>query len=411
MKRPVFLAAIVMFLGLGIVGVGFDAAAQEQSGVITGRLIDDVAGGPVEDAAVVLSWDEGSNAQSREVITSADGRYVFADLPVNDELKFTLETEMDGLSVKREELTLSTWTPEMVYDLTRRDTTTDSSKIHATLTVVLPPSEGGGQVEVIEFLDITNESDSAYTETDHDGQPIGLHVHMPQVAHAVSVQGDGIESRLDATGLSLVNPIKPGRTLVTISYHFGSAQTADLSRSMHVTLSEIRVLAGNPAYTVSSPGFSRGEPATIHGEEYITYERGPAASHTIVDIRVRRGASATPGRLGGSASSGSTESNSLVLLLLVGAISLTTGGAIGAWVVQSRRAVPTGGPGGGGFDPGFIKGLNASDLMSLKDAHLEMIAHLDEQHEAKNLSGPAHRRVRDEYKARLGTIMERLGGR
>ena len=63
-----------------------------------------------------------------------------------------------------------------------------------------------------------------------------------------------------------------------------------------------------------------------------------------------------------------------------------------------------------GFDAGFLKSLKASDLMALKDAHLELIAQLDEQHESKELSGGAHRRVRDEYKARLGAIMERLGG-
>lgn len=410
MRPPAFLAAIVMLLGIG---GALSAVAQGRTGVITGRLTDDVAGGPVADATVTLTWGEGDAADFREAITAADGRYEFVDLPVNDELKFALETEIDGLPVKREDLTLSTWTPEMVYDLTRGDTTTDASKIHASLSVVLPPTEGGGRVEVIEFLDITNDSESAYTETDHEGQPIGLHVHMPSVAHEVAVQGDEIQTRIDATGLSLVDPIKPGRTLVTISYHFEAAQTADLSRSMHAALREVRVLAGNPAYTVMSPGFTRGEPASIHGEEYITYQRGPAASHTNVDIRVRRGAAAGSGAV--SRTSGGAAGNSIVLLLLVGAISLTTGGAVGAWVMQTRRATPagtmSGSAAGGGFDPGFIKGLKASDLMALKDAHLEMIAHLDEQHEAKNLSGPVHRRMRDDYKARLGAIMERLGGR
>ncbi|MAF12670.1 hypothetical protein CMK11_19650 [Candidatus Poribacteria bacterium] len=408
MRRPAFLAAIVMLVGVGMSGGAVSAFAQDQVGTIRGRVMDDV-GGPVPDAMVMLSWGEGDAAQLREAATSTDGRYEFLDLPVDDELAFTLATEIDGVAVKREEVTLSTWTPEMVYDLAPDGAAAEPGDIQAGLTVVLPPSEGGGQVEVIEFLDITNNGDSPYTETDHDGAPIGLHVHMPQVAHAVSVQGEELETRMDATGLSIVDPIKPGRTLVTISYHFESAQTVDLSRSMHATLREVRVLAGNPAYTVTSPAFPRGEPATIHGESYITYQRGPAASHTNVDIKVRRG-SASAGGAVTATPSGAADSGSIVLLLLVGAISLMAGGAIGAWVMQSRRSGHDGTPASGGIDPGFIRGLKASDLMALKDAHLEMIAQLDEQRESKALSAAAHGRVRDEYKARLGEIMERLGG-
>ncbi|MBT3268987.1 carboxypeptidase regulatory-like domain-containing protein [Candidatus Poribacteria bacterium] len=403
MRRSTILAAIALLVGTATLAV-----AQDLAGSIRGRVMDS-AGGPVADAAVTLAWGEGDAGGVREAVTSADGRYEFLDLPVDDELAFALETEIDGVPVKREDLTLSTWTPEMVYDLTRADTASDPADIQAGLTVVLPPTEGGGQVEVIEFLDITNNGDSPYTETDHDGAPIGLHVHMPQVAHAVSVQGEELQTRMDSTGLSIVDPIKPGRTLVTISYHFESAQTVDLSRSMHAALTEVRVLAGNPAYTVTSPSFTRGEPATIHGESYITYQRGPAAPHTLVDIKVRRGSA--PASSGVTARpSGAADTGSVVLLLLVGAISLMAGGAIGAWVMQSRRSGPAGAPVSGGFEPGFIKGLKASDLMALKDAHLEMIAQLDEQKDSKALSAAAHSRVRDEYKARLGVIMERLGG-
>jgi len=386
------------------------AIGQEVSGVIRGRVMDDVNGGAVADAVVTLTWGE-NGAEVREIVTSSDGRYEFVDLPVDDELTFTLATEIDGAPVKNENVTLSTWTPEMVYDLTRADTTTDGEVIHVGLSVVLPPTDGGGQVQVIEFLDIMNESESAYAEQDHDGNPIGLHVHIPHVAHAVSVDNKDIQTRIDETGLSIVDPLQPGRTLITLSYHFEAAQTADLSRSMHAAVREVRVLAGNPAYTVSSPGFTRGESADIHGEAYITFQGSPVPAYTNIDIRLRAtGAAASP-RPSASPTTTGSDSNAMVLLLLVGAISLTTGGAIGAWVMQSRR--PAGGsiPASGGFDPGFLKGLKASHLVALKDAHLEMISHLDEQHEAKELSGGAHRRVRDEYKARLGAIMERLGGR
>jgi len=78
--------------------------------------------------------------------------------------------------------------------------------------------------------------------------------------------------------------------------------------------------------------------------------------------------------------------------------------------MQSRGSAPAGALVSGGFDPGFIKGLKASDLMALKDVHLELIAQLDEQRESKALSAAAHGRVRNEYKARLGEIMERLEG-
>jgi|SaaInl4_135m_RNA_FD_contig_31_2462247_length_1912_multi_7_in_0_out_0_2 hypothetical protein len=411
MKRLALLTAIALSTGIALWGLYGSAIAQELTGVIRGRVMDDVNGGPVADATVTLTWGK-EDEQARESVTSSDGRYEFLDLPVDDELVFTLATEIDGAPVKNESVTLSTWTPEMVYDLTRADTTTDGALIHVGLSVVLPPTDGEGQVQVIEFLDIMNDGDSAYTEQDHDGNPIGLHVHIPDVAHAVTVDSQEIQTRVDETGLSIVDPIQPGRTLVTISYHFEAAQTADLSRSMHAAAREVRVMAGNPAYTVSSAGFTRGEPADIHGEQYATFQRGPVDAYTNIDIQVRRtGARASAGTSRSQPSSGGAEANSMVLLLLVGAISLMTGGAIGAWVMQSRRPSGGGMPASGGFDPGFIKSLKASDLMALKDAHLEMISHLDEQHESKELSGGAHRRVRDETKARLGAIMERLGGR
>ena len=44
MKAPALLAAVAALLAVGV-----STTAQELSGTITGRLIDDLAGGPVAD--------------------------------------------------------------------------------------------------------------------------------------------------------------------------------------------------------------------------------------------------------------------------------------------------------------------------------------------------------------------------
>ena len=55
--------------------------------------------------------------------------------------------------------------------------------------IMLRAAEKDGFVEAVEFLHVLNNGTEDFAETDHDGVPIGLHIHLPEGARDVQARG------------------------------------------------------------------------------------------------------------------------------------------------------------------------------------------------------------------------------
>ena len=283
------------------------------------------------------------------------------------------------------------------------------SFLSAQLMIMLRAAEKDGFVEAVEFLHVLNNGTEDFAETDHDGVPIGLHIHLPEGARDVQAGGAGgqpIETRVDETGVSVVNPIPPGTTTIELAYSMPVGSPMDLSRSFHIPVSEIRAGLENLRAWIVSPFFIMQGSELIHGD-------GSGAPPMRINLFTRRNirfGRSVPIRVEffGGADSGS-KGVPIFLAVLMGALALTVGGAVGSWISQSRAlnrktteepAPPPRRP------TEELKRFKAGDLAVMKRMLLEYIAELDAQREQNALTGAAHRQMRDEAKARLARVIE-----
>ena len=238
---------------------------------------------------------------------------------------------------------------------------------------------------------------------------IGLHIHLPKGARGVQAGGGGgkpIETRVDDTGVSVVDPIPPGTTTIELAYSAPADSPLDLSRSFHIPVSEIRAAVENPRAWIVSPFFTMQGSQSIHGG-------GSGAPSMRVNLFTRRNipfGGEVPIKvefLGGAASS--SEGIPTLLAVLIGALALTVGGAVGSWISQSRASNRNAAeePAPPAPRPSEELGrFKARDLAVMKRMLLEHIAELDAQREQNALTSAAHRQMRGDAKARLARVIE-----
>ena len=415
-KTVVALAAGCL-LGAGLL-VLLASAQDLNGGTLRGHLTAGAQDEPVAGVDVALTWMQGGQQQSKSATTDSGGAYTFYDLPLLDEISFKLSAVVKGKTVERPGIALSTWTPEIVADLQYHDTSSDSTHIHAgRMTVVLPPGAAEGPMNVIEFVEIHNDSDINFAVPDDQGREIGFRLGLPASATQISIEGNELVTAVEGTTVLLVEPLKPRNTVLTMSYVVPTGERVDLSRPIYYLIEEAVVLIGEPAFEMTSSGFEPGEPASIHGEQYATLRRHGVQAGTTLALGFKRGAARAS-----AASSGGGGGIPVVPAILVLLLALLTGGGLGVLIMQARRGGASSGPSGGAvdgddsrspvlLDTGMLKRAEWAELESLKQLHLGVIADLDERHRSGSFPTDLYHTLRGEQKARLGQVLEEQGFR
>ena len=286
------------------------------------------------------------------------------------------------------------------------------SFLSAQLMLILRAQERDGYYDAIEFLHVQNDGSEDFSETDHDGNPIGLHIHLPKGAREVQAGGPAgrpLQTRVDNTGVSVIEPLPPGVTTVELAYSVPVDSPLDLSRSFHIPVSEIRAYLENPGAWIASPLFMMEGAETVHGS-------GSGAPAMRVNVFTRRGVpigESVPIQthfLGAAAPR--SEGVPILLTALIGAFALAVGAAVGSWISQSRasnkKAPVENAPPHDPQPTGEWNRFGAKDLAAMKRLLLEHIAELDAQRERNALSRGAHRQMRQEAKTRLAGVIERM---
>ncbi len=412
------LAKAAAVFTAGVLCVGWAWAQEETTGTLRGHLTEGADGEAVAGLEVTLAWTEGGQPESRSATTDSEGAYVFYDLPLADEISFTLSAVVKGKALERTGVALSTWTPEVVADLLYLDTSSDPAHIHVgRMTVVLPPGVGEGMANVIEFVEIHNDSDVNFAVPDEQGRQIGYRLGVPASASQVSVESGTIPTVIEASTILVLEALKPKNTVLTVSYLLPAGEQVDLSRQIYYPIEEVAVLIGDASFEMTSRGFHAGEPRSIHDEQYTTLERHSIKAGSTLDLAFKRGEAPGPRPAEGGDGGGIP----LVPAILVLVLAVLTGGALGAIAMQARRgaseAVAPGGPGSStratsaALDAAMLKQAGADELETIRELHLGFIADLDQRHRSGSLPTELYHLLRNEQKSRLGQVLEELGSR
>ena len=266
------------------------AADAQTTGTIRGRLLDAATEQTYDNVEVTLTWTQEGKTERRVQRTQNGGRYAFTGLPVQLELSFTLSAELEGEPVERSGVALSEWTPEMTYDLKRVAATSDSAGLTTRLVIAIHDSGDRSSWRLAEFITVENKGAENYVHADADGRQIPLRLETPAGAAELSGQHQVSETSMplqtDERGALLNDPLPPGQTLITYSYHLSTLPPLNLSRTLHLPMDEILVLIENPNGRILSDEFQSTGSQTIGGIAFQRFELKNAPAGQSIPIQV-----------------------------------------------------------------------------------------------------------------------------
>lgn len=394
--------------------------AQNNTGKIAGQVIDKRKNQPLAQQKVILQIHRGETEQKRETVTDTSGQYLFDKLPIALDTYYTVSTTYEGQEYVEDDIVLSTWVPELKISIEANAFTTDESKVKIrqhTLVINPPPADHppDDAVSVMEIIQVENTSDFAF-RTVHNGQPVGLFLNLPDGYEELQVAA-GLDGAIPNAEQQLVFglPLASGAQNLAFSYVMHVSESGlDLSRPLTFDTDQLYVYVSERIPLVpQSPTFGAGSRGLIHNFVYTIYPVVEALlAEQELDLRLKRDASALSQAQGEWIAISGVNPRILALIIVA---AVCAGGFFVAAVFKIVSAVsksdessedatmPKAAP-----DASWLRKLNAADLEKTRLARLELVTHLEEMYEKKEISERVYNRLRKEQADRLAAVLEQI---
>lgn len=414
-RPPVLLFIFTVLICLS------SAVGQSEIGKIKGQVIDKRKNQPLSQQLVILQIRrENGEGQQRETVTDDNGVYIFDNLSTAFNVHYAVSTNYEGKEYIERDLVLSEWLPGITVDIEIGAFTDDPSQVKVrqhTLIIGPPPPDHApdGAVSVLELIQIENTSELAF-QTSIDNQPAGIHFNLPtdyenlQVDKAFKQELGVNENRLIAN-----QPLAPGTHQVPYSYlmHVVNSDLV-LSRTLTFDTAQFYVFISDGMPLVPQSGMlGAGRREQVHGLVYTIYATDPAkplATNQTVDLRFRV-TSAAPSSQSGIGETARQPSDPKMIALIAISAALA-GGFLVAAIFKIRSPTPKLSDDSQqpqvAPDASWLGKLDVADLERTRVARLEMITHLEELHEKREISDRVYKRLRKEQMDRLAAVLAHL---
>ncbi|KKM18936.1 hypothetical protein LCGC14_1660700 [marine sediment metagenome] len=396
-KFGLFLGSCLMLLVL----CGQSLAAQTQDpaeGMIEGAITNKTpVGGEVENQEIILHINrDASEIEELSTRTNSSGGFEFPDLFTDEDYSYYLSLDYQGGEYQSDTVSFEKEQRHIILDLIVYDSTTSDEKIMVDIDhlVILKAEEGF--LLVSEALVFNNTGDKTYIgEKDEvSGVNQSLRISLPVDFHDLEyVRGlmdccasqteDGIIDSMD---------IKPGPKAVTIRYKLDySSKSYLFTKLLDYTTTNFYILAPTVFQTASDSLILEG-PVEIEGRPYTALgleEEMFANSRITVEI------SDLP-------SQGWRFTHTAIFGLIAFFVVLGLAYPLLKKSKTSKKQA----------SQKRIKPAEAKeDLEAERKTLLSLIAHLDDQFEAKEVPEHLYREMRKEFKEKLVKIMQALAKR
>ncbi len=364
-------------------------------GMIEGAITNKTpAGGEVENQEIILHISkDGSEIETLVARTNSSGGFEFRDLFTDEEYNYYVSLDYQGGEYLSDTVSLEGDKSHIILDLIVYDSTTSDEKIMVDIDhlVILEAEEGF--LLISEALVYNNTGDKNYIgkKDDQSGLTQSLRISLPDGFYDLEyVRGlmdccasqtkDGIIDSMD---------LKPGPKAVVIRYKLNYSSGSYLfTKLLDYTTTSFYILAPTVFQTASDSLILQG-PVEIEGTPYISLgleEEMSANSKITVEI------SDLPS--GGWRFMYAAIFGLVAFFVVLGlAYPLLKKSKASKKQASQKGIKPTGAK---------------EDLETERKTLLSLLAHLDDQFEAKEVPEHLYREMRKEFKERLVKIMEKL---
>ena len=394
-QRLILLGCLVLILvsrTLVVAEIGF---AQ---GVIRGTIINGTpSGGSVENQEVVLHVQrEGSEMEPLAVRSDSLGDFEFVNLSTETGYTYYLSLNYQEAEYTSDVVSFESSEVLLPVDLIVFDATESDENIHIAINHLMIEKAQQGTLIVSETFIFSNNGNRTYIGqiNTSSGQRETLRIPLPQGFQDLEYEQGLMECCITQTKDALVDTmdLKPGLKKVVFWYKLRYSGTG-YRLEKYFPYNTTAFYALTPAaFQLSGEGLSSEGPLEIQGRQYValgTEELPPGSQVTI-------GISGLPFSWGRNLR---VAVVGLILALVVAGVSyaLLRKGKEKMTPEKTRKAEV------------FLQ--SEEYLKGKRKALLSLIAHLDDQCEAKQISEQIYGEMRQEFKKRLVKIMETLAHR
>lgn len=365
-------------------------------GTIRGTIINETQGGSSVENQEVTLHVERDNSEMESVTAKSDssGNFEFSNLPTETDYAYYLSLNYQGGDYTSDIISFEENQNLLTVDLVVYDATASDEKIKITINHVMIERAEKGTLLVSETLVFHNDDDKTYIgeKRDPSGEHETLRVPLPRgfydLEHVeglmeccVSQTKDGVVDTMD---------LKPGLKKVILQYKLSyTAKSYLFEKSFLYPTSAFYVLA--PAlFQLSGENLTSQGPLQIQEREYMALGREeiPAASTITFEI-------------GGLPFGWGTHTRLVVVGLILAFVVI----AGLSYSLLKRGKGKTSSEKAEKVEP-FLE--TDEYLRAKKKTLLSLIAHLDDQFEANEISENIYKEMRQEFKGRLVKTVQKL---
>ncbi len=265
----------ILLLSLLLVLATAVPARAADTGVVTGRIVNQTTGKPAAGAKVTLSGadQDGSGRVRRTTKADQDGRYRFADLPSGREWLYVLDAEFDGGRFPGSPFSFPEGEkPSLQTSAKVWNTTTDPRSILVARDAIFAlPSENA--VAVVESVRILNHGNFAYIGRGGGGAraETTFGFGLPAGAEQVGIQDASLDvPELVGTdfGFGITVALPPGESTFTYTYRVpADGSTYVLSKTALYPTADLLVFVTDPL-RLESDRMRESGTETVGGKTY-----------------------------------------------------------------------------------------------------------------------------------------------
>jgi hypothetical protein len=373
--------SLALLLCLGTASV---AVAQETRGNLKGKVVNRTSNKPVPGQEVKLDLFLGTQkVEVRESITDKAGNFVFKNLPLGENSSALVYTQFEGAEY-------STWVrldKEKLKPITLDiyNSSTDGSKVQITEYYVQVETTNNVS-RVTEFIVIQNRGKTSFAlDNSNKEKPLGLVLALPQSYQELELIEGLMQccSRIEENKIYSFMSIPPGDNKIVFSYKLPESRV-DLSREVPFDTANFFLVVANLGVQVDSKrlisqGVQEHETAPFQLFMGNNLKRGE-----VIDIQLSGLPTQSPFQKAG-----------------IVAVAIALAGGIAIFLLRKRKE-----------ELGEVvveKGEGVSEDKfrdDMKRLYLEFISRLDELHEDGEISEEVYQTFREEYKNKLGQLLE-----
>lgn len=373
-------------------------AAQERDpakGIIRGTIINETPNGASVENQEVILYVQKENSEEESLISQSDSSGTFEFLDLSTEAAYTYYLY---LNYQRGEYTSATVSFEenqtlLALVLVVYDATTSAEKVEIAIDHIIIEGTGEGALLISESITFRNSGDMTYVGTKNQASGAYEVLRIPLPAGYQDIQY--VEGLMECCvsqseyGLSDSMDLKPGLKKVLLQYRLPYGGRSSLvHKSFQYRTAAFYILAPAP-FELSGESLTLEGPLEIQGRQYVALggEGIPASSQ--ITFKVSQLPFVWPRHTG--------------LLVVVSILAFVM---IGISYSLLKKKEEKGAP----VKITKTESLPQTEeyLKAKKRTLLSLIAHLDDQFEAKEITQDVYKEMRQELKERLVKIMEKL---